>query len=55
MSDWLPYERGQVVRDTRDDHAKLRDAWGVVRERLESGLPVVNLTGLERSFAVSER
>ena len=54
MSDWLPYERGQVVRDTRDDHAKLRVAWGVVRERLESGLPVVNLTGLERSFAVSE-
>ena len=27
MADWLPYERGQVVRDTRDDHAKLREAW----------------------------
>ena len=51
MADWLPYERGQVVRDTRDDHAKLREAWRVIRARREESLPVVNLTGLERAFA----
>jgi L-seryl-tRNA(Ser) seleniumtransferase len=50
MAGGLPYERGAVVRDTRDDHAKLREAWRVVRARTEEGLPVVNLTGLERSF-----
>ena len=48
MADWLPYERGAIVSDTRDDHAKLREAWSVVRDRLDAGLPVVNLTGLER-------
>jgi L-seryl-tRNA(Ser) seleniumtransferase len=51
MADWLPYDRGRIVRDTRDDHAKLREAWRVVRERTDAGLPVVNLTGLERGFA----
>ena len=50
MTDWLPYERGDVVRDTRDDHAKLREAWRVVRAREDEGLPVVNLTGLERAL-----
>jgi L-seryl-tRNA(Ser) seleniumtransferase len=49
-ADPLPYERGELLRDTRDDHAKLREAWRVVRARIEDGLPVVNLTGLERSF-----
>jgi L-seryl-tRNA(Ser) seleniumtransferase len=49
-TDPLPYERGELLRDTRDDHAKLREAWRVVRARIEDGLPVVNLTGLERSF-----
>jgi L-seryl-tRNA(Ser) seleniumtransferase len=46
----LPYERGTLLRSTSDDHAKLREAWRVVRERREAGLPVVNLTGLERGF-----
>ena len=50
MSEWLPYERGQVVRDTRDDFAKLRQAWRVIRARRDEGLAVVNLSGLERSF-----
>jgi L-seryl-tRNA(Ser) seleniumtransferase len=50
MADWLPYERGAIVSDTRDDHAKLREAWRVVRARRDAGLPVVNLTGLERSL-----
>lgn len=54
MTGWLPYERGQVVRDTRDDHAKLREAWRVIRARRDEGLPVVNLTGLERAFTPDE-
>ena len=54
MSDWLPYERGHLVRDTRDDHAKLREAWRVIRARRERGLPVVNLTGLERALDPDE-
>jgi L-seryl-tRNA(Ser) seleniumtransferase len=49
-TDWLPYEPGALLRDTRDHHAKLREAWRVIRERVNDGLPVVNLTGLERSF-----
>jgi L-seryl-tRNA(Ser) seleniumtransferase len=53
-ADWLPYERGALLRDTRDHHAKLREAWRVIRARLEDGLPVVNLTGLERSFVPGE-
>ena len=54
MTEWLPYERGEVVRDTRDDHAKLREAWRVVRAREGEGLPVVNLTGLERAFEAGD-
>ena len=50
MDAWLPYERGEIVSDTRDDHAKLREAWRVVRARRGAGLPVVNLTGLERGL-----
>jgi len=50
MTSGLPYERGTLLRSTSDDHAKLREAWRVVRERRQAGLPVVNLTGLERGF-----
>ena len=54
MADWLPYERGAIVSDTRDDHAKLREAWRVVRARRDAGLPVVNLTGLERALDLAD-
>jgi hypothetical protein len=50
MADWLPYERGVIVSDTRDEHAKLREEWRVVRGRRDAGLPVVNLTRLERAL-----
>jgi L-seryl-tRNA(Ser) seleniumtransferase len=50
MAAELPYERGTLLRSTSDDHAKLREAWRIVRERRDAGLPVVNLTGLERGF-----
>jgi L-seryl-tRNA(Ser) seleniumtransferase len=54
MADWLPYERGAIVNDTRDDHAKLREAWRVIRARRDAGLPVVNLTGLERALDLAD-
>ena len=54
MAAELPYERGTLLRSTSDDHAKLREAWRVVHERVEAGLPVVNLTGLERGFDAGE-
>jgi L-seryl-tRNA(Ser) seleniumtransferase len=50
MADWLPYERGAIVSDTRDDHAKLREAWRVVRARRDAGLPVVNRAGPEHAL-----
>jgi L-seryl-tRNA(Ser) seleniumtransferase len=50
MAAELPYERGTLLRSTSDDHAKLREAWRVIRERRDAGLPVVNLSGLERGF-----
>jgi L-seryl-tRNA(Ser) seleniumtransferase len=50
MAAELPYERGTLLRSPSDDHAKLREAWRVVRQRVDAGLPVVNLTGLERGF-----
>lgn len=50
MTTELPYERGTLLRSTSDDHAKLREAWRVLHERVDAGLPVVNLTGLERGF-----
>ena len=48
----LPYARGNVIRDSRDDHAKLRRAWQFIEERVkDKGLEeVYNLSGLERRF-----
>jgi len=54
MAAELPYERGTILRSTSDDHAKLREAWRVVRERRDGDLPVVNLTGLERGFEAGD-
>lgn len=42
----LPYERGEILRSTEDDFAKLRAAWRIIEER---GGDVFNFTGLERS------
>jgi L-seryl-tRNA(Ser) seleniumtransferase len=47
----LPYVRGEILRTTADDVAKLRAAWRIVeRRRAESTL--FNFTGLERSLVV---
>jgi L-seryl-tRNA(Ser) seleniumtransferase len=43
----LPYERGEILRSTEDDVAKLRAAWRIIEAR---GGDVFNFTGLERSL-----
>jgi L-seryl-tRNA(Ser) seleniumtransferase len=48
----LPYERGQLLAGTEDDYAKLRHGWSLIRARIESGRPVFNFTGLERSLSL---
>jgi L-seryl-tRNA(Ser) seleniumtransferase len=49
FADGLPYARGEILRDTADDYAKLRVAWRIVRER-HGAATLYNFTGLERSF-----
>jgi L-seryl-tRNA(Ser) seleniumtransferase len=51
LSDWLPYVRGELLRSTADDVAKLRHAWEIVRRRHADGT-LFDFTGLERSMSV---
>ncbi|MEE8352589.1 MAG: hypothetical protein V3R37_10425 [Rhodospirillales bacterium] len=48
----LPYAHGDIIRDSRDDHRKLRQAWRHIAAReKEHGLDAVyNLSGLERRY-----
>ena len=48
----LPYAHGDIIRDSRDDHAKLRNAWRFINARTqEMGLDrIYNLSGLERGY-----
>ncbi|NQV84774.1 MAG: hypothetical protein HQ494_13250 [Rhodospirillales bacterium] len=48
----LPYAHGEIIRDSRDDHAKLRNAWTHIERRTrEMGADAVfNLSGLERGY-----
>ena len=48
----LPYARGEILRSTEDDLAKLRRAWREVSRRHEAGEPLYNLSGLERSLRI---
>jgi L-seryl-tRNA(Ser) seleniumtransferase len=47
----LPYERGQLLRSTADDVAKLRAAWRIVARRHAEGT-LFDFTGLERTLQV---
>lgn len=49
MSEGLPYARGEIVRSTEDDYAKLRRAWEIVARRHAEGT-LFDFTGLERSL-----
>ena len=48
----LPYAHGGIIRDSQDDHRKLREAWRHIAAREKShGLSTVyNLSGLERRY-----
>ena len=48
----LPYAHGRFIRDSRDDHAKLRNAWRFIERRAkEKGLAeIYNLSGLDRGY-----
>jgi L-seryl-tRNA(Ser) seleniumtransferase len=45
-----PYAAGTVLRDTADHVTKLQEAWRVIRERHAAGLPLYNVSGLERGL-----
>jgi L-seryl-tRNA(Ser) seleniumtransferase len=47
----LPYLRGEILRTTADDVAKLRAAWRIV-ERRRAEATLFNFTGLDRSLDV---
>ncbi len=49
----LPYAHGRFIRDSRDDHAKLKNAWAFIDARAkDKGLDeIYNLSGLERGYA----
>ena len=49
----LPYARGELLRGTADDVAKLRRAWEIVRARDAEGT-LFDFTGLERSMSVGD-
>lgn len=50
----VPYARGTILSGTEDDLTKLRAAWRLVRERIDTGgeEAVFNLSGLERNFTL---
>lgn len=53
FADGLPYARGQILRGTADDSAKLRLAWRLVERHHRAGR-FYNFTGLERSLVLGE-
>ena len=52
-ADGLPYARGELLRGTDDDFAKLRAAWRIIESRSADG-GVFNFTGLERSLDLGD-
>ena len=49
----LPYARGEILRETSDDVAKLRVAWRIVERRHRDGT-LFDFSGLERSLDVGD-
>ena len=52
----LPYAHGDIIRDSRDDHTKLHNAWRFIEARAqEKGMEeIYNLSGLERGYQASD-
>ncbi|MDT7589317.1 MAG: L-seryl-tRNA(Ser) seleniumtransferase, partial [Pseudonocardiales bacterium] len=46
----MTYAAGSILRGTADHVAKLSEAWRVIRERHARGLPLHNVSGLERGL-----
>jgi L-seryl-tRNA(Ser) seleniumtransferase len=53
LSSAQPYRRGEILRDTGDDVAKLRAAWRIVELRHREGT-LFDFSGLERSLDVGD-
>jgi L-seryl-tRNA(Ser) seleniumtransferase len=53
LADGLPYARGDILRGTEDDHAKLEHLRPIVAERHRAGR-LFDLTGLERSLVTGD-
>lgn len=49
-TDGLPYQAGTILTDTRAHLTKLAEAWRHIRDRRAAGLPLYNLSGLERGL-----
>jgi L-seryl-tRNA(Ser) seleniumtransferase len=49
-----PYAAGRILRGTADHVAKLDEAWRVIRDRHTRGLPLHNVSGLERGLPMPE-
>jgi L-seryl-tRNA(Ser) seleniumtransferase len=49
-----PYAEGRILRGTADHVAKLNEAWRVIRDRHARGLPLHNVSGLERGLHLPE-
>ena len=49
-----PYAAGSILRGTQDHVAKLTEAWRVIRDRHARGLPLHNVSGLERGLPLPE-
>jgi len=50
----MPYAAGSILRGTADHVAKLNEAWRNIRERHTLGLPLHNVSGLERGLHLPE-
>ena len=50
ISGELPYARGQILRTSQDDYAKIAKAHYLIRQRLKLGQGVFNFSGLERAY-----
>lgn len=49
-SDGLPYSGGAILGDTQAHVSKLTEAWQHIRRRHSAGLPLYNVSGLERGL-----
>ena len=54
MTNGLPYPSGTILSDTDAHLRKLNRAWSHIRQRRAAGLPLYNVSGLERGLPLPE-